>query len=91
MFRYKSSIPVSYERQGYVYFASLLYRELPEGSREKIRELCRQAGGERWEALLEYVTTGASVDSVCVRYHLSYSSLLRAARRYLKLFPILPL
>ena len=30
MFRYKKSIPVSYERQGYIYFSSLLYRELPE-------------------------------------------------------------
>ena len=30
MFRYKKSVPVSYERQGYIYFSSLLYREMPE-------------------------------------------------------------
>ena len=30
MFRYKKSVPVSYERQGYIYFASRLYRELTE-------------------------------------------------------------
>lgn len=88
MFRYKSSIPVSYERQGYIYFTSRLYRELPERSQERIRTLCRQAGGEHWEALLEYVTAGASADSICTKHHLSYSSLLRAARRYFKLFPI---
>ena len=39
MFRYKKSIPVSYERQGYIYFTSLLYWELPKRTQEKILNL----------------------------------------------------
>lgn len=35
MFRYKKSVPVSYERQGYIYFASRLYRELTEEQQHK--------------------------------------------------------
>ena len=42
MFRYRPGLGVSYARQGYIYFASLLYRELPERRREKLRQLCRQ-------------------------------------------------
>ena len=29
MFRFKKSVPVSYDRQGYIYFTSRLYEELP--------------------------------------------------------------
>ena len=36
MFRYKKSVPVSYERQGYIYFASRLYRELTEEQQRKL-------------------------------------------------------
>jgi len=87
MFRYKAGICVSYERQGYIYFASLLYRELPEKSRETIRELCRQAGGDYWEALLAFVTTDAGAEYVCRRHYLSRSTLYRAVRRYYEGFP----
>ena len=40
MFRYKKSVPVSYERQGYIYFASRLYRELTEEQQRKLLNLC---------------------------------------------------
>ena len=33
-------IEESYERQGYIYFTSLLYWELPEGAQRKILNLC---------------------------------------------------
>lgn len=87
MFRYKAGIDVSYARQGYIYFTSLLYRELPERSRERIRALCRQAGGEYWEALLEFVTTEAGADRICQEHYLSRSTLERAVRRYYEAFP----
>jgi len=44
MFRYKKSVPVSYERQGYIYFSSLLYREMPERAQRKILNLCMECG-----------------------------------------------
>ena len=56
VFRYKKSIPVSYERQGYIYFTSLLYRELPEGAQRKILNLCLEAGGEYYQACLLYTS-----------------------------------
>lgn len=59
MFRYKKSIPVSYERQGYIYFTSLLYWELPKRTQEKILNLCIAAGKENYQALFEFVTTDA--------------------------------
>lgn len=87
MFRYKPGIPVSYERQGCIYFTSLLYREMPERSRERIRQLCRKAGGEYWEALLEFVTTDAGAEQICQKHFLSRSTLCRAVRRYYEEFP----
>ena len=51
MFRYKKSVPVSYERQGYIYFASRLYRELTEEQQHKLLNLCLQCGGEHYHAL----------------------------------------
>ena len=43
MFRYKKSVPVSYERQGYIYFASRLYRELTEEQQRLNRVLKEEA------------------------------------------------
>ena len=60
MFRYKKSVPVSYERQGYIYFSSLLYREMPEKAQRKILNLCMECGGgDYYRALFEFVTTDA--------------------------------
>lgn len=87
MFRYKKSIPVSYERQGYIYFSSLLYRELPERAQEKILNLCIAAGEENYQALFEFVTTDVGAQAVCLRHHLSPSTLERAVRRYYEVFP----
>ena len=49
MFRYKKSVPVSYERQGYIYFSSRLYRELTEEQQRKLLNLCLQCGGEHYQ------------------------------------------
>ena len=58
MFRFKKGVSeVPYNRQGYIYFKSLLYKELPEEEKERIDQLCRQAGGEYWRALRVFVTT----------------------------------
>ena len=87
MFRYKKSIPLSYERQGYIYFSSRLYEEMPERAQRTIEELCHRCGGEYHRALLEFVTTDAGATGVCLRHHLSPSTLERAVRRYYQRFP----
>lgn len=82
MFRYKPRIRVSYDKQGYIYFVSKFYHKLPEREREKIRLLCRETGGPYSGALLEYVTTEASTEAVCLKHYISRSTLDRAVRRY---------
>ena len=85
MFRFKRSVPVSYDWQGLIYFYSRLYDHLPEKHREKIRNLCEEAGMEYSKALFVLVTTSLSMTAVCDRYYLSQSTLQRAVRRYYKL------
>ncbi len=87
MFRYKPGIKVGYIRQGYIYFTSLLYRELPVNKRRTIDELCHKCGGEYWEALREFVTTETKKTEICAKYFLSESTLHRVVRKYYLNFP----
>lgn len=82
MFRYKRSIPVPYDVQGYIYFTSRLYQELPRGQQEKIRTLCREAGGDYADALLAFVTTDYGKQKICADYYISESTLERIVKRY---------
>lgn len=82
MFRFKKSIPVDYDQQGYIYFLSRRYKELPAADRRLIRDLCRKAGGEHRDALLEFVTSNAGAVAVCTKHYLSASTLERAVKRY---------
>lgn len=87
MFRFKKSMDVSYARQGYIYFASRNYEQLSPSQQKKIADLCLKAGGEYHAALFEFVTTDVGATAVCMRHHLSQSTLERAVRRYYELFP----
>lgn len=87
MFRYKKSVPVSYERQGYIFFKSLCYRELPREDQHTILNLCLRVGGEYHRALFEFVTTNAGAENICMRHHLSRSTLERIVRKYYTEFP----
>lgn len=82
MFRFKRSVPVSYDRQGFVYFTSKLYKELDAEKRKMIRRLCREVGGEYEQALFEFVTTNIGAKAVCAKYYLSRSTLERITKKY---------
>lgn len=82
MFRFKKSIPVDYDAQGYIYFLSRRYKDLPAAAKRRIEEICRTAGGEHHQALLEFVTTDTGSAMICSRHYLSPSTLERAVRRY---------
>lgn len=82
MFRYKKSVPLSYERQGYIYFKSRCYQELPVTEQHRILNLCIETGGKHYQALFEYMTTDESATSVCIRHYLSRSTLERVVRKY---------
>ena len=87
-FRYKRGIPVSYARQGYVYFKSLRYSELPESEQMRIRRLCREVCKYNHLALLAHVTTGKSVRDVCTEYSIaSPTTIYRALKLYYLRFP----
>lgn len=82
MFRFKKSVPVEYDLQGYIYFYSRLWRILTAREKQRIVSICRKAGGEYAQALLEFVTTDTGAASVCRRYFLSQSTLERIVRKY---------
>lgn len=87
MFRPKTSLPISYEQQGYIYFTSKKYKTLPRDKRRRIDELCLEAGGEHHKALFEYVTTDASVTKICLEHPIAPDTLHRVVRRYYMIFP----
>lgn len=82
MFRFKSSINADYNRQGYIYFYSKLFRYLSKKDQEEIRSICSLAGKEYAAAVFDAVTTDRSVCEICMNHNLSESTLLRSVRRY---------
>lgn len=86
-YRFKKSVPVGYDRQGYIYFKSRLYRQLSKEDRDAIAAHCRRCGGEYWRALLEFVTRDTTATKVCMKYYISQSTLERMVRRYYAEFP----
>jgi hypothetical protein len=86
MFRFKKSVPVEYDRQGYIYFVSRLHKELPADKQQQILNLCVEAGGEYCQALYEFVTSDVGATAVCRKHFLSQSTLERIVRKYYILF-----
>lgn len=86
MFRFKKSVPVEYDLQGYIYFTSRLYKQLDQEQQNRILGLCRSAGGEYCQALFEFVTSDVGATAVCRRHFLSQSTLERIVRKYYTLF-----
>ncbi len=82
MFRFKRSVKVGYDRQGYIYFWSRAYKGLPAAERKRIRSLCDRAGGEHSGALMEFVTTDRGATAVCQKYFISQSTLERMVKKY---------
>ena len=86
MFRFKKSVPVDYDLQGYIYFASRLHRSLPADAQKKILNLCVEAGGEYYKALYEFMTSDVGATAVCRKHFLSQSTLERIVKKYYILF-----
>lgn len=87
MFRYRKGIPLSYNRQGYIFFQSLLFPELSQRDQERIIKLCKQSARQYWKALLEYVTTSANAPYIEMKHSISQSTLYRVTREYYLRFP----
>lgn len=87
MFRFKSGIKADYNRQGYIYFVSLMYRELPAKAQQTILNLCIECGGEYYQALFEFVTTEATATALAMKHYISRETLYRLVRKYYESFP----
>ena len=81
-FRYKKSIELDYDQQGYVYFTSRRYLHLPQKEKEKILNLCMEVGGEYYRALFDFVTSDMGAVEVCGKHYLSASTLERLVQKY---------
>ena len=78
---------VGYARQGYIYFKSLIYKDLSPEERSRIMSLCKKAGGEHHRALFEFVTTQDTATSICARHFIaSPTTLHMLARKYYEMF-----
>ncbi len=86
-FRFKSGADASYNKQGYIYFVSRRYNELPEDAQKEILNLCIRHGGEYYRALFEYVTTDAGATAIAMRHFVSKSTLYRIVKAYYEGFP----
>lgn len=87
MFRFKSGIRADYNRQGYIYFLSRRYKDLPPEDQSKIKNLCRECGGEHHRALFEFVTTDTTATALSLKYYISRATLYRAVQKYYEGFP----
>ena len=90
MFRYKSGIKLSYDRQIYIYAVSRSYKYQPVRKKQIIKDLCKKSAGDNWQALMEYLTTDASATAVCLRHYIaSRTTLYRAVKKYYESFPLI--
>ena len=88
MYRYKKSIRADYNRQGYIYFLSRCYLQMPMQCRKRLRDHCRECAGEKLgEALFLFVTTNISADAVCARYFVPKHTLYGFVKKYYERFP----
>ena len=89
MFRFKKSVKRSYAEQGYIYYISKMYDDLPRRGKETIWRAAFKAGGEPYLfALFEYVTTYTSPEKICSKYYMSRGTLQRCVKRYFEIFPV---
>lgn len=86
-FRYKYGLKVPYHRQGYIYFVSRGYKNLPGAKRARIEAHCRSVGGAYWKALFDFVTKDLGSVAICNRHYISSSTLERIVKRYYEEFP----
>ena len=86
-FKLKKSIPLSYDRQGYVYFACRNYSQLPVQMRRQIDRLIETVGGVYADALRAFMIQGESASAVEARYHCSYAQVYRVVKEFYMRFP----
>lgn len=78
------SVRLPYKQQGLLYFTFVNFDTQPPEVREKIRRVCREAGGEHSAALLEVLRRGAVGDEfseIAKRHFVDETWLYRLRRK----------
>ena len=70
------------EKQGFIRYTCLTYRDQPQHVQKKIRRLCVEQGGQYSAALWEVVCSRESVVSISMRHHVSETVLYDARKRF---------
>jgi hypothetical protein len=72
----------SYDEQGYIFFFTRLYPQLPQEDRECIENLCKSIAGDSWEALLEFIRSDDYKTKVSLDHNVSCRTLIRWQAEY---------
>ncbi len=93
MFRKLRGVRLSYIEQGVIYFTCMNYKNLPETTKEKIRNLCKEVcalceEAEIYEkALLEFVTNQyVGATGIVMKYYVSDKLLYKLRRKFYELW-----
>ena len=87
-FRMLTGVDLPYERQGFIYFTSRMYRFLPPEDQEEIDGLCRRVGKHQWLALRDLMCTDKSIQRILQDHYIaSATTLNRLRRKYYREFP----
>ena len=70
------------EEQGLIFYTCLNYKKQPHHIKRKIDDLCITQGGDKAEALREWLITGCDATYVSQKHHWSESALYAARRRF---------
>ncbi len=91
-FKYMRSLKLSYERQGEIFFTCLRFKRLCEDEQERIKEICEAcADGDSYKrrAIMAFMTTTATWQECCMRYHISDSTMARLRKKFYELWEVL--
>lgn len=81
-FRYKNRIPLSYDRQGYIFFYCKRYAQLTVEQQQQIINCCAAAGGVYKDAVFRYMTSSSGAEKVCKQFYVGQSTLERCVRKF---------
>ena len=81
-FRMLPQVKRSYDEQGYIFFFTRLYPQLPQEDRESIESLCKSVAGDSWEALLDFIRSDDYKAKVAMKHNVSRRTLIRWRAEY---------
>lgn len=83
MFKKRRGIHIPYNKQGYIYFACMNVKDMPEDTQQKIENLCAEVGGYHKDALYALLTDDTkNIHGIAMKYHLSETQLYHYRKKF---------